>query len=162
MIFLQLRFSRRLAVSAALTAAWMVVIFLFSAQNADDSSDTSGRVLAFLCGLFGYVPTEDFKETLSFLVRKAAHMTEFGVLGVLWLHTLRTALGQWRWRYPAAFALSSLYAVTDECHQLFVDGRAGQAADWLIDSTGIVLWLTAAWLLIKIKNRNKRKKNNET
>ena len=37
-----------------------------------------------------------------------------------------------------------LYACTDEFHQLFMDGRAGQFKDVLIDtaggSTGILLW----------------------
>ncbi|MBQ1412201.1 MAG: VanZ family protein [Clostridia bacterium] len=147
-------FSRRTAAWLCLTGLWMVVIFLFSAQNADDSSDTSGRVLSFLCGLFGYVPTEDLKETLSFLVRKAAHMTEFGILGVLWLRTLRESFGDFYWRYPAAFILASVYAATDEYHQLFVEGRAGQVTDWLIDSAGIWLWLTAAWILMKITHRD--------
>lgn len=151
---------RKLAVWAVLTVAWMVVIFLFSAQNADDSSDTSGKVLSFLCGLFGYTPSDAMKDTLSFLVRKAAHMTEFGILGVLWLNLLREGLGQFRYRYAVAFAVASAYAVTDEFHQLFIDGRAGQAVDWLIDSTGIVLWLTAAWCIMKITERNLSDKNN--
>lgn len=159
--FLRKFANRRFALSAALTVAWMVVIFLFSAQNADDSSDTSGKVLTFLCGLFGYTPTEGMKATLSFLVRKAAHMTEFGLLGVLCLNTLRQGFGEFAYRYPAAFAAASLYAATDEIHQLFVEGRAGQVRDWAIDSTGILLWLTAAWCFTVITNRIKNKENNE-
>lgn len=125
----------------------MGVIFFFSAQNAEDSSMTSGRVLAFLCGLFHYTPTDAMKETLSFLVRKAAHMTEFGILGVLWLGTLRKGWGTFRWRYPLAFCLASVYAMTDEAHQLLIDGRAGQVTDWLIDSAGILIALACARLV---------------
>lgn len=157
---LQRRLGRGFWLLAAATAAWMVVIFLFSAQNAQDSSMTSGRVLAFLCGLVGYTPTEEMKETLSFLVRKAAHMTEFGMLGVLWLATLRKSWGKCRWRYPAAFALASVYAMTDEAHQLLIDGRAGQITDWMIDSAGVLLWLTGAWIFAKIAGRNKPAENN--
>ena len=155
-------YNRRFAVLAGMTLAWMMIIFLFSAQNADDSSDTSGKVLTFLCGLFGYTPTETMKSTLSFLVRKAAHMTEFGLLGVMWLGTLRHGFDNFRYRYPAAFAPASFYAATDEFHQLFVEGRAGQVTDWAIDSTGILLWLTAAWLLTAITNHNKCIKNDNT
>lgn len=145
-------YNRKYAIFAGMTLAWMMIIFLFSAQNADDSSDTSGKVLTFLCSLFGYTPTEAMKSTLSFLVRKAAHMTEFGLLGVMWLGTLRNGFGNFNYRYPAAFALASFYAATDEFHQLFVEGRAGQVTDWAIDSTGILLWLTAAWLFGRIRN----------
>lgn len=162
MRLLQFRFSRRFVGYAVLTVLWMAVIFLFSVQNADDSSATSGKVLTFLCGLFGYTPAEGMKETLSFLVRKAAHMTEFGILSVLWLHTLRTGWQGFRHDYPTAFVLASVYAATDEYHQLFVDGRAGQVTDWLIDSMGIWLWITAVWLLMKITGRDKSEQNNDS
>jgi VanZ family protein len=32
--------------------------------------------------------------------------------------------------------LASAYAVTDEFHQTFVEGRHGTPVDWLIDSAG--------------------------
>ena len=156
------RFGKAFVVPAVLTLAWMVVIFLFSAQNGDDSSDTSGRVLAFLCGLFGYTPTEEIRETLSFLVRKAAHMTEFGILGLLWQATLKGGFGKFSGRFPCAFALASLYAATDEIHQLFVSDRAGQITDWMIDSTGILLFLTAAWLISVWKRRTRNQATNTT
>jgi VanZ family protein len=35
-----------------------------------------------------------------------------------------------------AFLLASGYALTDEFHQTFVDGRHGTPVDWLIDSAG--------------------------
>src|SRR3712207_8090175 len=55
--------------------------------------------------------------TWDVLVRKLAHVAEYAVLGAL----LARALG----RDVPAFALGSLYAVTDEVHQSFVDGRVG-------------------------------------
>ena len=73
-------------------------------------------------------------------------MTEFGVLALLWLGTLRSGLRKALWNYPAAFALSSFYAATDEIHQLFVSDRAGQVTDWLIDSAGATVFLICAWI----------------
>ena len=143
---------RRFAVFLVLTLIWMVVIFLFSAQNGDDSSDTSGFLLNLLCGIFRVEPTPDNAELLTFLIRKAAHMTEFGILALLWLGTLRSGAGKAAWHYPAAFAVSSLYAITDEIHQLFVSDRAGQITDWLIDSAGALLFLCCAWLLTRLKS----------
>jgi VanZ family protein len=37
-----------------------------------------------------------------------------------------------------AIALGSLYAVTDEVHQVFVSGRHGSLLDWFIDTAGVV------------------------
>ena len=62
--------------------------------------------------------------------RKIAHALEFALLGALLLR----ALG----RPGLAIALGSLYAVTDEVHQSFVDGRVGSPLDWAIDSVGVV------------------------
>ena len=64
------------------------------------------------------------------VLRKLAHLVEYAVLGALLLRALR--------REPAAIALGSLYAVTDEIHQSFVAGRHGSPLDWLIDTLGVV------------------------
>jgi VanZ family protein len=76
--------------------------------------------------------------TWDTILRKLAHMLEFGLLWFLWLR----ALG---YRAPGvAAAIAAAYAATDEVHQLFVRGRAGSPVDWAIDCAGIGLaWL--AW-----------------
>ena len=61
------------------------------------------------------------------VLRKLAHVTEYAVLGFL---LARAA------PLTAAFALGVFYAVTDELHQSFVEGRHGTPVDWLIDSAG--------------------------
>ena len=155
---MQLHNRRRFAVFAALTAVWMAVIFLFSAQNGDESSGTSAEILALLCCIFRYSPDDSARELLTLLIRKAAHMTEFGVLALLWLGTLR-ASGIPRYVFPASFAASSLYAATDEIHQLFVSDRAGQFTDWLIDSSGALIFLLFAWGISLLSARNHRAEN---
>ena len=42
-------------------------------------------------------------------------------------------------RSPSQCAISLVYAVTDEFHQTFVDGRNGTPVDVLIDSIGIAI-----------------------
>jgi VanZ family protein len=68
--------------------------------------------------------------TWDLVLRKVAHLAEFGALGAL----LVRALG----REPAAVALGAAYAATDEVHQAFVRGREGSPIDWLIDVVGVV------------------------
>ena len=149
------QFNRKFSLMAALTVIWMAVIFFFSAQNGNESSGTSERILLFLCGLWNYAPSPDTKELLTLLIRKGAHMTEFGILALLFLGTLRSGTGKNTWHYPASFAASSLYAVTDELHQLFVSDRAGRATDWLIDSAGAVIFLCIGWLILRTIDNKK-------
>ena len=79
--------------------------------------------------------------TWDTVLRKLAHMAEFGLLWFLWLR----ALG---YRPPAAVvaaAIAAGFAATDELHQLFVHGRVASPVDWAIDCAGIGLaWL--AWV----------------
>ena len=68
--------------------------------------------------------------TWDLVLRKLGHFAEFAVLGALLLR----ALG----RAPAALALGSLYALTDEVHQAFVPGRVASPLDWAIDAAGVL------------------------
>jgi VanZ family protein len=76
---------------------------------------------------------------LDLVLRKLAHMTEFGLLLVLW----------WRAAGPrAAVAITLAWAALDEWHQTWVEGRNGAVTDWLIDASGaaIAAALTVWWL----------------
>ena len=73
----------------ALVIARMAVIFYFSAQAADDSDRTSGRVVAWLIDHFdrsfsSLSPEAQLQrmEAWSFAVRKLAHFVVFAVLGL--------------------------------------------------------------------------------
>lgn len=87
---------------------------------------------------------------IPFLIRKAAHMTEYFVLFLL-THRLLT------WYYPEkrvwgyALLLCIVYAATDEYHQSFVPGRGASIVDVGIDTTGAILALVAYQLWRKIK-----------
>lgn len=65
-------------------------------------------------------------------LRKLAHMTEYGVLWLLWVR----ALGGSAW---TAAVITVAYAATDEWHQTTVDGRHGTPVDVLIDATGVLI-----------------------
>ena len=99
-------------------AAWAALIFAFSS------------VPDLGTGLGGW----------DLVLRKLAHAAEFAVLGALLLR----ASG----RAGVALALGTLYAVSDELHQVFVPGRLGSPLDVAIDTVGVavgvLLWQRAA------------------
>jgi VanZ family protein len=71
--------------------------------------------------------------TWDLVLRKLAHMAEYGLLWLLWLR----ALG--RDHALAAAAITLAYAATDELHQTFVTGRHGTPVDVLIDAAGVAI-----------------------
>lgn len=79
--------------------------------------------------------------TVDLILRKLAHMVEFGVLALLWAWALRDVVSR-----PAllAVAIAVVYAVTDELHQTRVEGRNGTPIDVLIDAIGACLATWAA------------------
>lgn len=83
----------------------------------------------------------------DFVLRKCAHMTEYGALWWLWSRAL------W-FRHPAlAAGIAIAYAATDELHQSFVPTRDGTPRDVLIDAAGVAI----AVLLRRATMRRRRR-----
>ncbi len=119
----------------------MIIIFMFSSQDAGASSDTTLGLLSFLSSYFSI-------EIDSFLIRKIAHMSEFALLTLSYYYGF-AHIG--KKPYFMSFICSFLYACSDEFHQLFVSGRYGSILDVGIDSIGIVLMLGFIYIFKYIK-----------
>jgi VanZ family protein len=105
----------------------MGVIFAFSAQPSLDSG----------LGLIDHVG------------RKVLHFGEYALLCFLWWRALKDVTNP-RKAALLALVLASAYAITDEYHQTFVEGRHGTPVDWLIDTAGAGL---AAFALLRREAR---------
>ncbi|WP_279620835.1 VanZ family protein [Priestia megaterium] len=79
---------------------------------------------------------------LEFILRKIAHLSFFGVLGLLFYWNLK----EQRYRYLKAWLCLAAFAFLDEVHQAFIIGRDGRIVDVMIDSLGgaILLFLLYA------------------
>lgn len=79
-------------------------------------------------------------ERADFVLKKAAHVVEYGILALLlWRALANTSQTDSPARW--VFLLSLLYAISDEVHQLFVPGRNGTPLDVLFDALGAALAL---------------------
>jgi VanZ family protein len=99
-----------------------------------------------LMGLISYLSAqESVGPELPAWTRIVAHFTEYAVLASLWAWALTPTLGPRALLVAAAISL--LYAITDEYHQRFVEGRESDILDVITDAAGIAtaLMLFARW-----------------
>ena len=104
----------------------------------DTTLETSNNI-----GIIEEIPTEKEKQNiinnLNLPLRKIMHFTEYLILSLLLLNALtKTNIKN---KYFITIIICFLYAITDEYHQTFIDGRTGKFIDVLIDTTGSMLGL---------------------
>ncbi len=159
-----MKLQKRQLLFLCFTLLWMGIIFWFSANTGSESSSQSSRLVEWI-GKFFFPNRSEWTlrsqeawiGTVTLLVRKAAHATEYLILGLLLLgcQPMRTPL---RRAVPSAWILTVCYAASDEIHQCFVPDRAGRFTDVLIDSIGAAAGLLLFCLITKYRrNRQYRK-----
>lgn len=82
---------------------------------------------------------------------KVAHFLEYGLFGWLLLRSFSQLFSTNLKIFTFVFIAGTLYAASDEIHQLYVPGRLGSFGDFLADSLGI-LFAIAIYYLIQKRN----------
>lgn len=145
---------------------WLITIFRFSSQVSTDSLDLSNKFMYKVVSILENKElSKEKKEQLSkkytLYVRKSAHFFLYFVLGILifWLfcdlikiHSLLVLL---------TIASCCLYALSDEWHQKFVDGRTARLFDVIVDTAGSTLSTTFMFMIYKDIETSKQKKITE-
>ncbi len=128
---------------------WMAFIFYMSSRTGEGSSAVSNPITDFIVSLFQKVRSDTapgvdaMKGVVEVMVRKGAHMTEYGILVALLVLAVKNASSNISsvmtnvWAVVITFA----YACSDEIHQLFVADRAGRGIDVFIDMCGAAVML---------------------
>lgn len=136
---------------------WMALIS-FASTNEFSAVNTSRVVRPLLLWLFPNITEESIGLT-HFLVRKAAHITEYAILG--WL-AARALIGSSRellrrkW-FLVGLVLVVLHALLDEYHQSFVPARTGSLFDSGIDVAGGLMGLIGFSYLRRRRDGNLRR-----
>ncbi len=125
----------------ALTALWLAFIWGHSFMSAEASSAESGHWLALLQSSLPWLTQT--------LIRKAAHVVEYAVLGALLFGAAGVRHGLW---FAPSFSL--LAALADETVQLYSTGRAGMVEDVWLDLAGFLAgWIVIALIALYRKKR---------
>lgn len=125
----------------------MCLIFSFSGQDADTSSELSFQVGIKVFSVanetfdkgWSSQKIEQLSEASQYYIRKTAHFTEYLILAItvafpLYVFGIR---GPWLVILAGSFCIA--FAGLDEYHQSFVAGRSPQKKDVLIDSCGVII-----------------------
>ena len=158
--------NRRRIIFIAFSLIWMVIIFMFSSETAEESSELSDGMCFKLCSFF----IEDFEAMseeeqiecigkYTYPLRKGAHMSEYFLLALLLAGVFLPVkkgddgicIFNKKKGYILSFIITGLYACSDEYHQLFVPGRAGRITDVLIDSAGAIIGLLLLYFILNKK-----------
>ena len=145
-----------------LTVFIMVMIFVFSSQEAVQSQKTSESFTKKVLSVSkSFKSLPEIKqnivvERVQFSVRKAAHFSVFALLGISLLSAMQLSFKK-RFLWLFSYIIATVYAISDEVHQLFVIGRSCRVGDMFIDSMGALSGILIV-LIITTLYKNKKAK----
>lgn len=110
-------------------------------------------VIVWAAFIFYLSSIPDLRSSLpdmwDLVMRKFAHAAEYAVLAVLILRAiLSTSQKSPKKSLVIVIVIVALYAISDELHQLFVEGRVAAPFDVLIDTAGGTIGL---FLFLQLK-----------
>ena len=136
-----LNFSKSRAALCLTTLAWAVLVFYLSTEKF--GSDFSQRLVGQALTLLHINVSPRAVHILDTLLRKFAHLTEYGILA-LFVYGSFAQEQPFRWKLRQAvgcIGIVGLYSLTDEFHQRFVPGRHASLLDCGIDVAGAAIAL---------------------
>jgi len=126
--------------------AWMGVIFWLSGAAGAPEATASWN-FPLLRMLLPWAAPEQL-AFVHLLVRKLAHVIEYGVLAFLWHRAFRQSGFAGRGMSWGAFGIAVGYAAFDELHQGWTRLRSASASDVMLDAAGagaMLLLLRVGW-----------------
>lgn len=139
----------------AVAAIIMLLVFILSGQNGSQTNMLSEKVTEKIASVvfdrfdkFSSTEKEFVVLELNRFIRKCAHFGLYASMGFV-IYTGTFFIFKKRlFMFLSAFFVPAIYAVTDEIHQYFVDGRTPLVTDVLIDSAGALLGILVSFLII--------------
>lgn len=132
--------------SWVLVAVCMAVIFALSHQPAEESGELSMAVMGFFAKIFTAFIEFIGHETF----RSIAHALEYCGLSLLLFNAFYQTTH--KPKIILTFVISAFYSLTDEIHQIFIDGRAFQLTDLAVDAVGSAIGVAAAYTIYRFIN----------
>lgn len=128
---------------------WAFLIFYLSNQNGSDSTNLTENFIFKIFGINSYT------NILFIFIRKIAHFTEYLILGMLVYNFINSF--NIDNKIIISILLCSIYAATDEFHQIFIIGRECKLLDVLIDTFGSITGIIIIKIFSKVLLKKQKK-----
>lgn len=150
----------------ALVFLTMLSIFIFSSHDSKKSTQLSDKAFETVQEMVSDTTYADEISNLSasqkvefiLVIRKTAHILIYALLGFLLMGSFSLYEIKVRTRMIFSALVGVLYAISDEWHQTFVNGRSGRIADVGFDFCGVIIGIALMLVLISVINRIKKHK----
>ena len=149
-------------INIILIILWMIIIFLFSSANGIESEHQSDVIIIKTAEMINKekIPEENKQKLIDkyiVLVRKSAHFFLYFVLGLLVYLFVHKKYNTSLKTFIITIIVCTLYAISDEIHQMFTFERAAEVRDVLIDMGGSLLAEFLLTIIFIIKDKMKKK-----
>ena len=144
---------------------WCFVIFYASSRTSNQSNGRSKKLIYDTVKVTTtvtnklHITNKDLSNDkwinnvvnkINYPLRKVAHATVYFILSILIMLCLRSFNIEPKKAVLITIGICFIYSISDEFHQLFIDGRTGQFSDCLIDTTGSIIGSILTKILITI------------
>ncbi len=149
-------------INIILIILWMIIIFLFSSANGIESEHQSDVIIIKTAEIINKekIPEENKQKLIDkyiVLVRKSAHFFLYFILGILVYLFVHKKYNTSLKTFIIMIIVCTLYAISDEIHQLFTLERAAEVRDVFIDMGGSLLAEILLTIIFVIKDKIKKK-----
>ena len=159
---------KRKIIYTTLTIICMIVIFILSSMNTNESNNKSKQTIkqtvektVEISENIGITENKITQKQIDSTVnklnlplRKCAHATEYAILAIFLILTVNAYTNK---NYSIkkillVILICFIYSLTDEYHQSFVEGRTSSFTDCLIDTTGSIIVCILYTIIKKIRH----------
>lgn len=128
---------------------WIAVIFYLSTDQG--SMSRTSLFVRPLLEFFFPTANEATLQIYHGYVRKAAHLTEYAILGGLAIRAFYSTFQSQTFTYLVAILIVAAVAIADEVGQSFRPTRTGSVTDVLIDIAGGTTLIGLVWLIARLR-----------
>ena len=141
---------------------WLLLIYTLSTQNGPTTANTSSGLAIRIAKVVYGMPNADQIDHTHIMIRKAAHVALFGVLGILAgiLCVKEKRISIPSNRFFMAYLCLLLYLFLDEWHKQFIEGRHKEIIDMLLNMAGSTIGLGLVALIHYLYTNAKKNKQN--
>jgi VanZ family protein len=116
-------------------------------ENTSNSSMRWLPALIMMVAIFSFssIPAARLPDfgPYDFLVKKGGHAIGYAMLGLSYFYALPSRLNS-GYRWALSLMMAVLFALSDEFHQSFVQGRTSSLRDVMIDGTSAAVTVAVA------------------